>query len=490
MNKYLVFIFSFAVLITQTNCTDIEPFDTEPEDISLIFESFVLEKENNPQLKEDIVFNIGDHAIDGELKKYFHNAIPTFFSNAHSIEVDDIKQVSSKSSVDFRESITYILKSNSGESKKYTIKISWDDTLAHLHIKTEGGASINSKEDYLNGVITINGESKYSDFTSTARIRGRGNTTWTYPKKPFKIKLDHEESIFGLAAEKDWVLLANYLDNTHLLNAVGMKIGQLLEMPFTNTMIPVEVTLNNKYLGLYMLTEQIEAKPNRVDIGEEGILLNLDTNFDEEWQFKSESYHLPVTIKYPKKTIDSDKLTLIKNQFEALEVLIASADFPNNNYLDYIDDTSIANYIITYMLTGNEEINHPKSTYIHKTGTGKFNMGPIWDFDWGFAYEGSFQHFSSFDRPLFWSPASKGTQFFSKLLTDPKIRTLVKKNWVNFQSNKLSELLTYIDAYDFIIDGAKDRDFAIWNQPQIDKSTLKIWIKNRSNYMNNFIDNL
>ncbi len=474
----------------QTNCSDIETIAVETEDKSLRFETFVLEKENNPQLKEDIVFNIGDNILDGELKKYFYHAIPTFFSNAQSIEVNDIKQVSAKSPVDFRETITYILKSTSGDSKKYTINISWDDSLAQLNFKTEGGASINSKEDYLRGVLTIDGQSKYSDFTASARIRGRGNTTWSYPKKPFKIKLDSEESIFGLAPEKDWVLLANYLDNTHLLNAVGMKIGQLLEMPFTNTIIPVEVTLNDKYLGLYMLTEQIEAKSNRVDIGEEGILLNLDTNFDEEWQFKSESYGLPVTIKYPKKSMNADKLTLIKNQFEELELLVASADFPNNNYLDYIDGTSIANYLIAYLLTGNEEINHPKSTYIHKTGTGKFTMGPIWDFDWAFAYEGSFQHFSSFERPLFWSPSFKGTQFFSKLLIDPKIKSLIKKNWVNFQTNKLSKLFIYIDEYDFIIEGAKDRDYAVWNQTQIEKSILKFWVENRTKYINNYINNL
>ena len=161
-------------------------------------------------------------------------------------------------------------------------------------------------------------------------------------------------------------LTANYIDGTHLLNAVGMKIGQFLEMPFTNRILPVEVTINNEYLGLFMLTEQVEAKTNRIDVGDDGMLLNLDTNYDEEWQFKSDAYKLPVTVKYP-KSMDADKLNSIKSQFETLEALVASDYFPNNQYLDYIDDVSIAKYLIVYMLTGNEEINHPKSTYIHKT---------------------------------------------------------------------------------------------------------------------------
>jgi hypothetical protein len=362
-----------------------------------------------------------------------------------------------------------------------------DVNFAHINFNTNGGAPIVSKELYVDGILTVSGQSKYNDLTIDAKIRGRGNSTWSYPKKPYKIKLSNEESILGLAAEKDWVLLANYLDGTHLLNAVGMKIGQLLEMPFTNTIIPVEVTINNKYQGLYMLTEQIEVKTNRVDVGDDGLLLNLDTNYDEEWQFRSDAYDLPVTVKYP-KLMDADKLTSIKSQFETLEALVAQDDFPNNQYLDYIDDVSIAKYLIVYMLTGNEEINHPKSTYIYKTSTGKFKMGPVWDFDWGFAYEGSLQHFSSFDRPLFWSSSSRGTQFFSRLMSDPKIEALIKEHWEMFKSDYLSELIKYIDDYASMIQDAKVRDFGIWSMNDKGVGNLKLWIENRILYMNNIID--
>jgi hypothetical protein len=258
-------------------------------------------------------------------------------------------------------------------------------------------------------------------------------------------------------------------------------------MPFTNTIVPVEVTINNEYYGLYMLTEQVEVKTNRVNVGDDGLLLNLDTNYDEEWQFKSNSFDLPVTIKYP-KDMDADKLTSIGSQFETLEALVAQADFPNNQYLDYIDDVSIAKYLIVYMLTGNEEINHPKSTYIHKTSDGKFKMGPIWDFDWGFAFEGSFQHFSSFDRPLFWAPSSKsGTQFFSRLLSDPKIEVLIKEHWGVFKENHLDELMNYIDDYAAKTKGAKARDLTLWGNNNTEVSALKLWIENRVSYIDDFV---
>ena len=48
-------------------------------------------------------------------------------------------------------------------------------------------------------------------------IRGRGNSTWGWPKKPYKIKLAEDAQLLGMTAETDeWVLLANYADRTGL----------------------------------------------------------------------------------------------------------------------------------------------------------------------------------------------------------------------------------------------------------------------------------
>lgn len=365
--------------------------------------------------------------------------------------------------------------------------------LAHITISTDGRQSINSKQEYVSTQITIDGHTAFEDFSGRGQIRGRGNSTWTYPKKPFKIKLDEEASLLGMAAERDWILIANYLDNTHLLNAVGFKVGQLLDMPFTNHAVPVEVTLNGKYLGAYILTEQIEVKKNRVDVGKEGLLLNLDTNFDELWQFQSEGYQLPVTVKYPKEMNDL-LLASIKEEFETLEAMVLSTDFPSTPYLEYLDATSIVNYLIVYMLTLNEEINHPKSTYIYKTKTGKYTMGPVWDFDWGFGYEKTFKHLEGRSRPLFWSSPRKGTRFFSRFLKDPVIQTLLKESWANFESEQLSELLNYIDEYAADIKDARARDLEVWPQEHEDFATevtnLKSWLQDRASYMTGFIEDL
>ncbi|MFK7983236.1 MAG: CotH kinase family protein [Saprospiraceae bacterium] len=487
--------FHFYLLITFViilGCAKNEPLapTEEEQDNSLVFESFVFEQKNNPNFKKNVVFDIHANTINGPLKHYYFNAIPTFTTNATSVEINEEEQVSGSSSVDFRKGVTYTLKSATGTFKKYTIIVAWDNKLPQVNISTDGRVGINSKTNFIPTKITIDGQSKYNDYTGRAQIRGRGNSTWTFPKKSYKFKLDEDSEILGLKAEKDWVLLANFLDGTHLLNAVAMKIGQLLKMSYTNTIIPVELTLNGEFLGTYMLTEQIEVKKNRVNTGKDGLLLSLDTNFDEPYQFQSASYRLPVTIKYPKE-IDASKKNEIRKEFEAFEALIADANFPNNEYLDYFDETAFVQYLIVYMLTGNEEINHPKSTYIHKIKEGKYTMGPIWDFDWAFAFEGSLEHFSSFDIPLFWTSSAKGTQFFSRFLADPAMKALLKTEWAAFQANQLPELLTYIDEYAFIIRGARTRDFVIWaqgkNNYDVEVANLKNWLSNRGRWMNGVI---
>ena len=79
--------------------------------------------------------------------------------------------------------------------------ISWNDALAHIYIDTEGGLFISSKENYLNTKLSINGQSKYKskifELNQNARIKGRGNSSWNWPKKPFKIKLDNKEVLLS-----------------------------------------------------------------------------------------------------------------------------------------------------------------------------------------------------------------------------------------------------------------------------------------------------
>ena len=68
-----------------------------------------------------------------------------------------------------------------------------------IRIDTDLGAPILDKETYVHGSMTLdpNG-SGYAAYSGTLGIKGRGNSTWFRPKKPYRIKLDTKSPMMGI----------------------------------------------------------------------------------------------------------------------------------------------------------------------------------------------------------------------------------------------------------------------------------------------------
>jgi len=461
------------------------------DDLGLILKTFAFQKTLNANLTQDLNFAILNKNATAKLKYPTRKLIPTFNTEAVDVSIDGIKQESGKTIVDFTKPVKYTLTSKYGTKSDYTVAVDWEASVPHIYIVTAGNAPIVSKDDYLQATIKIEGLGGFEDYTGTTRIKGRGNSTWGLPKKPYRLKLDKKASLLGLAEEKDWVLLANYIDPTLMFNATAMKIGQLLEMPYTNNIIPVDVTINNTYMGSYVFTEQVAVAKNRVNIEDGGTLLELDIYYDEPWKFESSGYNLPVMIKYPDLTSENE-LTAIKNEFQVMENAIASSGFPGNNYTDHLDINSLVNLFIACSLTDNEELNHPKSLYMYKPKNGKYTFGPLWDFDWAFGFEGNGTHFENYSKPLLWDNSSAiGTQFFKRLLTDPKVKTLYRQKWTAFKADKLPELITYLNKYANTIEASQKKDYLKWGNSggnfTADYQKMRAWLLNRAGYIDSFV---
>ncbi|MGV8813741.1 MAG: CotH kinase family protein [Gelidibacter sp.] len=465
----------------------------------LQFTTFSFKMEENEGLSSDYEVSLSGDTLHVKMRTEIRKLIASFETNAKNIEVDNKLQISSVTENDFSQPITYSLSYDEGIIKDFVVVVEWQATFPQFIIETEGSMPIVSKDNYLQAKLTIDGAGIYEDFEATTEIRGRGNSTWGRPKKPYRIKLNKKASILGLKEAKNWVLLANHFDETLMLNAVGMKIGRQLGMKYTNHIIPVELTINGEFLGNYMLTEQIEVDGNRVNVKKDGQLLEMDTYFDEDWKFKSAAYNLPVQIKYPKlkdySSVDAEnEFFQIKSEFEEFENRVFSSSFPNTGYLDAFDQEAFVDYLIVYMLTANREIGHPKSTFLHKEKGGKYTLGPIWDFDWAFSFDGKEKHFMSPNGPLFGNDNSAGTIFFKRLLTDPSTKQLLMKKWADFKSRHLAELISYIDDYARLIKNSQIRDRERWDIGSVnfeaDVMELKNWVKNRANFMDGYIAGL
>lgn len=96
-------------------------------------------------------------------------------------------------------------------------------------------------------------------------LQGRGNTTWQWEKKPYKIKLDSKTDLYGMGKSKKYVLLANYQDESLLRNTTAARISEVLGLTTMQT-VWTDVIINGEYAGNYQLCEQVGIEKARVDI--------------------------------------------------------------------------------------------------------------------------------------------------------------------------------------------------------------------------------
>ena len=116
------------------------------------------------------------------------------------------------------------------------------------------------------GIVSVN--------AAEADVKVRGNWTTNYSKKPLRIKFSEKQNLLGLndgAEMKNWVLLAEYKDTSMLRNKTALAISREIlgaDGLYAADSTLVEVEINGEYWGVYLLTEQQQVNPDRVNIYE------------------------------------------------------------------------------------------------------------------------------------------------------------------------------------------------------------------------------
>ncbi len=483
--------------VTEVDSITFERHELDPNAIEL--KSFSFLKEHNSFLTQDMFCDFEGKTIKKDIPLISKMLVPSFTTApGNEVYVNNKLQISGVTAVDFSKTVVYSVRNAEGRSSSYIVSINFMSGLPEITINTVDAEPIIEKKKEIRCFIEIDGKGIYENFADSAVIRGRGNSTWGMPKKPYRFELDEASELLGIAPGKKWILLAEYLDPTFLMNSMAFKAGRLLELPFTHHTVAVAVTLNGDFQGVYTFTENKDVAPNRIDIDKnEGVLFEFDVYYDEDYKFKSPGYDLPVMFQNPSlgkiedETERDAKFNLFRNYFIDLENALLDPNFPNNSYKMLIDVESVAKYIFVYDLTHNMEINHPKSTYIHKDKDQKFVMGILWDFDWAFGYEGTGRHFSAYDRPLLhpFSASAKGTAFFERFFDDPAFKKLYRETAMDFKENHMSTIMRHLDDNAINISPYQAMDRAKWGgvsdyEAKIDE--FKTWLNNRMNYIEGY----
>ncbi len=441
----------------------------------IVISQLAILPEFNEGIYEDIVF--AQHSDSQEVPvRHFRIANlstplkASFTSNAVSVKVGNVTQVSGVTGNNFSSEVVFKFFAEDGDAVDRRVKISNPANqcsgLPIISLLTNKRVNITNanKETWQRGKVWIDKSlSDVMERSDSIEMKGRGHLTWTLEKKPYNFRLLEKKSganMLGMKEHKRWVLLANHADRTLLRNKVAYEIAKRVGLTkeandaWTSDTRWVEVFFNGKFLGNYLLTEQIRIDKNRVNIketdntatGEDitgGYLIEIDRYYDEGHRFKPVKSQMPVMIKEP-DPMNAAQKTYIENYFEQVENLLfptPPAVIDMDAYKTLIDVDSFIRTMFVQELTDNNDARLPGSQYMHKDVNGLLRSGPVWDFDYTTFEGGSefmfYNHTPGEGIAKYW---------YYPLLSDPKFRARAKEMWIAlYDSGTLSSITAFID---------------------------------------------
>lgn len=332
-----------------------------------------------------------------------------------------------------------------------------DTGLPVVCIDTDGGRPVESKGINYPAEIRIKGAAGYVDMAPAAcTVRGRGNTSWNLPKKPCRIDFSAPVSLLGMPSSKHWVLLANFPDRSLMRNLVAMKVSSLTSLERTPSCVPVELVMNGRHAGSYLLIEKVAV--------DDGYLLELDFRYDNKVQWIDGHglsrllTGIPFAVKQPSPDdLGQEQLDYIRKYVSDTAATLYSDGFADTEtgYAAWIDVDSFVDYWLVFELMGNPELANPCSVYFHKAPGGKLAAGPCWDFDCCLRkVSTSVQEWTGF--------VNRGSIWYARLFKDPAFAEKVRQRFLELLP-RLREVADYIDDCGRLLSASAELNFAMWN---------------------------
>lgn len=474
--------------------------------------SLSIKKSKNPALKNDITFTFDPQTktfsamylkwIDAEKPEMLK---PTFEYVGASVLVGETQLKSETTAVSFAEDFTISVKAEDGSTVDYKVVFNCpqiNTELPVLHMKPD--QLINSKSTYVQTYIELYDKTPGStgegwwDSAEKGKIemRGRGNSTWGLPKKPFRMKFPDKFSPIGLnhAKEKSWVLLAHDMDKSLLRNHLGFELSRILfsssekyhdeaALTFTPCSQMVNVYSGNDYHGVYQMSDQMEVAKGRIGLDKlvatdgsdpdkitGGHLIETNIHHDEPYPVSfTSSRGIYMDHKYPKDDdMDVSQYKYIEDFIRKAEAALYSSNFtdPVNGWRKWFDEKTLADFIIVKEFAG--DMDGYTSTYFYKRrGVDKIFFGPIWDLDKGWNNDKRTPHGNTLTQLMiyggFYMPPYVNPDWFHRFWQDAEFRKFVGKRWASKKEQLKSKVFSELDEKPKQMRKAIAANFSVWN---------------------------
>lgn len=319
-------------------------------------------------------------------------------------------------------------------------------------------------DDPIGSEPKVDGSLRMPGYTGEVGVEIRGNSSPAFPKKSYAIELDspgdgdREAPLLGMPEDGDWVLHAPYTDKTLMRNALAYATSRAIGRFAPRTRF-VELYLNERYRGVYVLIEQPELEDERVQGDALVEFTSLLQAGGEGEAFTTPVRERPVVWQDPKREdLEDEEAAAIEDLVGRAERALYSPAVgpPGEDWRQYLDEDAAVDAVLLDELFKNQG-GFESSTYLARRDDGRLHLGPVWDFDVGMG--------NSNLEP------SKGVtgwvlerrDWAERLYRDPAFARAVAQRWRELRGERLRErLLETIGRNRALLRDEADRNFRRW----------------------------
>ena len=429
---------------------------------------------------------IGDSAVECRILNITEDKvlIPRFTFQGSAVTINGVEAESGVTQFDFSSPVVLSVITAS-KIKDYVVCVNSYTGLPSVWLSTNSHVNVANANQYYGGSIKVIDGTKTragsSVIKASVKIMGLSPIRWYRPdyilsnsedlllaKNGYMIKFNNNISLFNDPKGTTWRILPNLDDLTFLHNQTAFYMGKISKLDYTPRAHHVDMLMNGRFFGNYLMIERPEISEDKVNISSEGVILNVGSDESGKYFYSNYLEH-PVTVMIPGSP--SAETVAYANEFVVnAENALFSSSFADasSGWQKYMDIDSFVDWYLINEIAKNQDGAFKTNCLMNLEKGGKLKMGPLWDFE---------EAFGNTSKNI--SPEGfviKNTNWYSRLFQDPAFVAKVKERFDYFYENQLN-IISEINANAEYLRYSVKEDNYRWNSyADYTSSTVSVWM--------------
>lgn len=304
----------------------------------------------------------------------------------------------------------------------------------------------------------------------------RGRSSMSFPKNQLSLELrgedglEREADLLGMGKESDWILNGAWVDRALFRNKMTYDLFQEAggEAEYAAESRFCELTLNDRYWGVYLLAERVKRDGSRIDISAAGEVdgSSFVLKLEESGGFINNNlgYGTWAAI-YPRQADASVEALAGMRAAINLWTGAAWSEDPGDDatgVFTHVDMSSAIDFVLMEEFAKNNDANF-LSIHLWKEEGGLIHFVP-WDIDLAYGQPS----YNDNENPESW--LAYRPDLVAVFAEDPDFRAAMAARWVELRAGVLDRdaLQARIDDYEATLSEAAERNFERWPIEDVD----------------------